>query len=257
MTHYECVALPAELSRRIPSVGLHLDRSGPRWQLSNLSTLPIFLAKLGSVPPSFTFSSASKLPTLDPRPRRRLDRGMKVTLFALFVALLMVGCGSQDPTEATKTSNTLTSESPSSNTPKDVVEDVTADNVEDIPNTDRTVKFHDNGQKALEANLKDGKMHGLFNRWYENGQKESETNYKNGKPHGLWILWYKNGQKWIEGNNKDGKLDGLVTTWYENGQKQAEENHKDGKFHGLVIGYREDGTESSRQTYKDGELVLD
>ena len=30
---------------------------------------------------------------VDPRPRRRLDRGMKATLFALFVALLMVGCG--------------------------------------------------------------------------------------------------------------------------------------------------------------------
>ena len=243
-----------ELSRRIPSVGLHLDRFG---QLSNLSTLPIFLAKLGPVPPSFPF-----LPPPNPQPLtlaqgEALGSGDESYLFALFVALLMVGCGSQDPTEATKTSNTLTSESPSSNTPKDVVEDFTADDVEDIPNTDRTVKFHDNGQKALEANLKDGKMHGLFNRWYENGQKESETNYKNGKPHGLWILWYKNGQKWIEGNNKDGKLDGLVTTWYENGQKQAEENHKDGKFHGLVIGYREDGTESSRQTYKDGELVLD
>ena len=34
-------------------------------------------------------------PTLDPRPRRRLDRGMKATLLALFVALLMVGCGEQ------------------------------------------------------------------------------------------------------------------------------------------------------------------
>ena len=29
---------------------------------------------------------------VDPRPKRRLDRGMKATLFALFVALLMVGC---------------------------------------------------------------------------------------------------------------------------------------------------------------------
>ena len=28
---------------------------------------------------------------VDPRPKRRLDRRMKATLFALFVALLMVG----------------------------------------------------------------------------------------------------------------------------------------------------------------------
>ena len=30
---------------------------------------------------------------VDPRPKRRLDRGMKATLFSLFVGLLMVGCG--------------------------------------------------------------------------------------------------------------------------------------------------------------------
>ena len=34
-------------------------------------------------------------PTLDPRPKRRLDRGMKVTLFGLFVGLLIIGCGEQ------------------------------------------------------------------------------------------------------------------------------------------------------------------
>ena len=38
-------------------------------------------------------STLRRPPTLDPRPRRRLDPGMKATLFALFVALLMVGCG--------------------------------------------------------------------------------------------------------------------------------------------------------------------
>ena len=36
-------------------------------------------------------------PTLDRRPKRRLDQGMKAKLFALLVALLMVGCG--DPGE--------------------------------------------------------------------------------------------------------------------------------------------------------------
>ena len=38
-------------------------------------------------------STLRRPPTLDPRPKRRLDRGMKATLFALIVALLMVGCG--------------------------------------------------------------------------------------------------------------------------------------------------------------------
>ena len=33
---------------------------------------------------------------IDPRPKRRLDRGMKATLFALFIGLFVIGCG-QDP----------------------------------------------------------------------------------------------------------------------------------------------------------------
>ena len=48
-THYECVALPTELSRRIPSNHGHLDRSGGRWQLSNLSTLQWILQSWGEV----------------------------------------------------------------------------------------------------------------------------------------------------------------------------------------------------------------
>ena len=51
-------------------------------------TIIIFLTKTNPPP-------ARSPPTLDPRPSRRLDRGMKVILFALFAGLLMVGCGAQ------------------------------------------------------------------------------------------------------------------------------------------------------------------
>ena len=61
-THYECVALPTELSRRIPSNQLHLEGSGGRWQLSNLSTLPIFVEKLGSVRASRTAALQGPIP---------------------------------------------------------------------------------------------------------------------------------------------------------------------------------------------------
>ena len=42
---------------------------------------------------AFDWRLKSRPPTLDPRPRSRLNRVMKSLLLYLFVALLMVGCG--------------------------------------------------------------------------------------------------------------------------------------------------------------------
>ena len=98
----------------------------------------------------------------------------------------------------------------------------------DSPYTGKYFEFHDNGQKKREANLKDGKPHGLFVAWHENGQKKAEINYKDGKYDGLSVNWYENGQKKNGGNFKDGKEDGLCVLWHKNGQKKAEGNFKDG-----------------------------
>ena len=99
----------------------------------------------------------------------------------------------------------------------------------DTPYTGKTFSFHENGEKAGEVNLKNGKREGLSLRWYENGQKKSEVNKKDGKPDGLATWWYKNGQKKMEANMKDGKPDGLTFGWHENGQKKMEANWKDGE----------------------------
>ena len=104
---------------------------------------------------------------------------MKATLFALFVVLLMVGCGEPDLSDP------------------DVVEDATADAVdssklqdrngimylanEDTPFTGRTESFYENGQKWWEVNFKDGKPNALLTVWYANGQKAAERTYKDGK----------------------------------------------------------------------------
>jgi antitoxin component YwqK of YwqJK toxin-antitoxin module len=264
---------------------------------------------------------------------------MKATLFALFVALLMVGCGEPDLSDP------------------DVVEDATADAVEwsklqdrdgvtFLPNTQEPFSgyakqayeneqfeilallkdgyvvrlkqwqengtprwgigfvqgkvgiegmpwsrpnenhlhgpakaWHENGQKSIEVNYKDGKQEGLQTSWHENGQKKGEGNYKDGEKDGLETLWYENGKKEWEGNYKDGKLDGLWTYWYENGQKKEERTYDFGKLmsakvwkpngekcpvtnvkdgNGVDVTYweDEDGRErSSRNVYKDGEVV--
>ena len=202
-----------------------------------------------------------------------LKEGMKATLFTLFTAILMIGCGEPDL-----------------NDPK-VVEDTTVDAVDEsklwalngvnyllnqaTPYTGRSELFHENGQKKREANFKDGKIDGLVTEWYENGQKR-EINFKDGKIDGLVTNWYENGQKRREGNYKDGKMDGIWTHWYENGQQRDELFYLGGYMgsamvwkpdgekcsmtdvkagNGIMVKYTDDGKEWLRITYKEGEMT--
>ena len=169
---------------------------------------------------------------------------MKVTPFALFVALLMVGCG-QDAI--------------------DIVDGLKLEKRngvmylpnEKTPFTGRAEESY-NGHKLSEGNYKEGKLHGLVTTWYVNGRKkEEEINYKNGEYDGLWTSWNENGKKMWARNWKYGRLNGVSTRWDENGQKSDKINFKDGEEDGLWIQYNLDGTESRRFTYKDGEIVDD
>ena len=107
--------------------------------------------------------------------------GMKSLLIALFVALLMVGCGEEAQKEAVDFSKL-----------KDRNGIMYLLN-EETPFTGRAESFYENGQKGVEVNLKDGKPHGLTTTWYENGQKEREANLKDGKLEGLWTFWHEDG----------------------------------------------------------------
>ena len=136
---------------------------------------------------------------------------MKKLLAAIFVALLMVGCG-----------------------------DVTVD-VEDLeyrngvkylpnektPFTGKAESFYENGQKKGEVNFKDGKEDGLWTFWYENGQKKWEWNYKDGK---LWtaIGWKPNGEKCPESNIKD--WNGVWVLYDDDGTVSHRRTYKDGEL---------------------------
>ena len=224
-------------------------------------------------------------------------KSMKARLIALFVALLLVGCGESpyDSTKSTESSKSIDLDDPEA-LDKIIAEAIEKDKLqlrgkegeelhyalnEQTPYTgwvktmwgDGQVKtlvqkkdgkkdglatsWHKNRQKKFSVNFKDGKRVGLATGWYDNGQKGAEGNYKDGKEDGLWTEWYENGQKSSEWNFKDGKEDGLCTEWFDNGQKFVEENYKDGKLDGLMIGYNKDGTGGYRRTYKDGVRVED
>ena len=150
-----------------------------------------------------------------------------VPLFLIIVTLplLLGGCSIEEPVTETKLE----------------LEGVNAEKLEereglayvkgsDAPYTGKVFALYENGQKAAESNLKDGKLDGLMLQWYENGQKKHKINFKDGTIEGLYVEWYKNGQKATEANQKDGKHDGLNVEWHENGQKSYEGNFSDGRI---------------------------
>ena len=97
------------------------------------------------------------------------------------------------------------------------------------PYTGKSFEFHENGQKASEIPLKEGKIDGLLLQWYADGAKKLEVNFKGGKQCDQSFSWFKNGQKKSEKNWKDGKQHGLAYLYYEDGKKEREEKWKDGK----------------------------
>ena len=74
------------------------------------------------------------------------------------------------------------------------------------PFSGKATSYYENGQLELEANYKNGELHGLVRNWYENGQLKFEANYENGELHGLVRNWYENGQLEFEANYKNGEL---------------------------------------------------
>ena len=65
---------------------------------------------------------------------------------------------------------------------------------------------------------------------------------------------YHNGKIKDLGKLKDGSPDGLWTRWYENGQKWEETNFKDGKLDGLSTFWYDNGQKKQELNYENGEL---
>jgi antitoxin component YwqK of YwqJK toxin-antitoxin module len=188
---------------------------------------------------------------------------MKAKLFALFVGLLMLGCG--DETIDLDDKETLD---------KIIAEAIDGNKLKPRSREDR--RYHDPKRRTpytgwVKRMWKNGQVRELF-------QLKDGEGYRDGKENGLLIAWYETGKKWKEKNYKDGKMDGPSNFWYPNGQKRSESTYKDGKLitavgwkpngekcpvtnvvagNGVCARYNEDGTELERFTFKDGEEVKD
>jgi antitoxin component YwqK of YwqJK toxin-antitoxin module len=183
--------------------------------------------------------------------RRRLDRGMKAILFALFVALLMVGCGHKskelegDDTESKQvTARTL-----------DLDDNETLNRIIAEATNGNDLKEHEDEGLTYTINGIDESKKTFFSGWakerYENGQLYSLVQFKDGKMEGLWKKWNNQGLKQLEGRTRNGKLMSCKS-WRPNGEKCPLTNLKNGN--GIVISYDSNGSEEGRWSYSNGEL---
>ena len=203
---------------------------------------------------------------------------MKATLFALFVGLLMVGCGEEGtkPLDSIPESNQSYVETnptkPASDAKIDLGEIETVNRIaaESIDRHEilsvaaggltqglKLQKRIKDGEELIYAPNQQTPFTGSAAWYKDNGKLSKVSQFKNGKLHGLSTRWYDNGQKQGELNYKDGKYHGLWTSWYDNGQKETEGNWKDGKLMSMEV-WEPNGEKCPVTNVKDGNggLVL-
>ena len=198
----------------------------------------------------------------------------RVTLFALIVALLMVGCGeSAKPPQGVDMTDTAPK--------KDAIETAVKwsklqdrSGVTYLPNMDRPFsgyakREYENEQIEVLAQFKDGYVVRV-KQWLENGTprwdfgfiegnrgiegipwKEEGEAINKGPKDGPEIFWHENGQKKSEGNYKDKVIHGPAIGWHKNGQKAYEANYIKDKEDGLSTEWYENGQIKLKIQFKD------
>jgi hypothetical protein len=173
-------------------------------------------------------------PRIDCRPRRVRVVGMKKLLAAMFVALLMVGCG--DPDDEENSFGWSDANKPASTGVIDLDDNETLDRViAEAIDIGKLQGRRKSGEELRYAQNQQTPYMGWAKGSYDNGQIRLLWQLKGGKMNGLVRRWHNNGQKAQEENMRDGKPEGFATEYDEDGQRKTEENYKDGKIVTAVV----------------------
>jgi antitoxin component YwqK of YwqJK toxin-antitoxin module len=151
----------------------------------------------------------------------------------------------------------------------------------DPPKDGKHTETWPDGKPKLEAHYKDGKLHGLLQRWHENGQLAAHEEYHEGKWEGRRAAWWENGQVQFDWQYHEGKLrQGTWESFHANGaswtswrmgaggkapDQEQVAYHDNGKVHyrgkwkdelqdGKWVYFFPDGKRSEVRHYKKGQL---
>jgi hypothetical protein len=189
---------------------------------------------------------------------------VKLILFALAIALLLVGCGEdpQKPGADSPESNQTSAEIP----PEMLGDEIAIKTLEvakvdlDDPKTLDRILAEAIYENKLRHRAKDNekRLYPIIPRpaGYTSSSPPDVPPIEQTPYTGWSKSMWKNGQLFYLNQYKDGKKNGVCTTWHENGEKAEEQNYKDGQLDGPSIFWDENGTQKARNTFKDGKLVF-
>jgi hypothetical protein len=202
---------------------------------------------------------------------------MEKLLAAMFVALLMVGCGGDGKSESDgfESNQTAPETPPETNQSSAEISPIKSSEIAKIDLDDNetldkiiadAIEFdklqeREERKRAEEIERQYGKIIAEAIDWgklQERGEEGEELYYAPNQqtPYtGSAKYMHDNGQ--VDGllQFKDGKKDGLWTGWHPNGQKAFEENYKDGKRDGLWTGWYFNGQKRREINWKDEKMI--
>ncbi|MCQ2120269.1 MAG: toxin-antitoxin system YwqK family antitoxin [Fibrobacter sp.] len=116
----------------------------------------------------------------------------------------------------------------------------------------RALSFHPNGNLAVEAPYKEGKLEGVLRTFFENGKMWQTTGYMDGIEEGPSVTYYESGVKKSKDIYKDGVLEGLSEEWTERGTIKRKIPYVKGSIHGKALSYDELGALKEEMTFEHG-----
>jgi hypothetical protein len=113
-------------------------------------------------------------------------------------------------------------------------------------------EYYKGGEVKTEAEVKDGKAHGLMKHFSPQGTLQAVYTYKDGKKHGPAVLYYPNGVLRERRNYKEGYRDGMSKMYYRSSELYREAPYVRGKVDGIRKSYYKDGTLMALAPFKEG-----
>ena len=127
---------------------------------------------------------------------------------------------------------------------------------ESQPFTGRAYSTFEDGTPRYDANIINGKPHGMVTIYHENGNKLFCAKYNNGIQQGLEENWHKNGELQFAIHYEKGVRHGKMTSYHDDGRRQMDIFFVHGKIHGPFIVYNQEGEVSSHRIYHEGKLAF-
>ena len=115
-----------------------------------------------------------------------------------------------------------------------------------------SISYHPNGNVAVEAPYKNGKLNGVYKSYFENGKPWQTIGYKDGVEEGYSMDFYENGMKKSREVYKAGVLNGMSEEWSERGLLWRQLPYVEGRIHGVAKIFDELGAIKEEMTFEFG-----